>query len=471
MAQLARQARVLGCCFLWGAVSAWGQLVFTGEIRAEAPDASRVQVTFGVESKGGDCAWSAWLTRSDGNEVDRTIGEVKLRPGRSWIPVAFDGRLARARVEGQLLLAGGLHLVCGDQELRVLKPTPVKGFTGGGVVAPGLSRTEPVAPDKGAGKPPTGGLNLIIVLDRTNPERCQAFRKAAQYLLTQLAEGRDAVGLISFGDSPAVHVLPRRQFRGPVKEALQQLPCEAAVADPPVALVAAGKAIEKIATNDRTNAVVLFLGQAPHALTADWPLKLQADTRFGCTGQPQECETPPTACPRAQSQPVRPGRFVFYGQQGFPASGGAPAELACSFEPDILTGRLPANGHRDLAFIPAADQVGVPFTGPLPLLPFEDGPYAEQIRPDIWTNARNAALNQMANYLEGMREDPRLQLRTLVISTGSAADQALYATAFGPQSVFAQSSQHLNEAAELAVYLLAKPPNESSPPQVTRSDP
>jgi hypothetical protein len=165
------------------------------------------------------------------------------------------------------------------------------------------------------------------------------------------------------------------------------------------------------------NMIVMLAAAPPSKIAAEWPVRTKADRRY-VVNETQESQyrTPDqevdlaaspcsdTAGWRASFAPTRPGTWFWKPDGDFPAL--LPIGNDCTMsQPHAGINAF----RRDIAYIPDADLLGIPFSGALELERFLSGPYAGRIRSDSYHNLRSAAINNFVNAARTVREDNTLK--------------------------------------------------------------
>jgi len=133
-------------------------------------------------------------------------------------------------------------------------------------------------------------VNVVLVLDRSgslaNAGACDDVEAASIAFVNMFANGRDRVGLVSFGGSSRVDYSPTMNFKDnpSLSSLLSQL-------DPGGCVGATGSAqalwngyqqLVNINEPGALNVVVYFTDGQPTALTADWPVRTLGTTKSRC---------------------------------------------------------------------------------------------------------------------------------------------------------------------------------------------
>jgi len=171
--------------------------------------------------------------------------------------------------------------------------------------------------------------------------------------------------------------------------------------------------------------VVLVTSGLPSTVTANWPVRTQADLRMV---DRRQVMLPPSACADNQGRHFPDPAWAAGGSM--PLQTGALAEL----RPVGLVGPLlaiPAERHfangisaslpdgscgfkeglasrhvsRDIAYLPETDISGALLEGRAPLVRFDSGPYRGRLRPDSLENIQSVLSNLLENTLTRLVHD------------------------------------------------------------------
>jgi Mg-chelatase subunit ChlD len=145
-------------------------------------------------------------------------------------------------------------------------------------------------------------VNLMIVLDRSNSMNnsgsCEPMKKAAVNFVNNFADGRDNVGLITFGTNMKLAFPPKDNFKSAatsVTDLIESITCNHNTAVT-MAYWAAYKELEKIKQPSALNAIVLFTDGVPNGIYANFPVKELADKRFGSSDTDSLVSVPKSSC-------------------------------------------------------------------------------------------------------------------------------------------------------------------------------
>ena len=147
------------------------------------------------------------------------------------------------------------------------------------------------------GKASRRDINLMLVLDRSSSMNsngaCTAMKDAAKYFVSLFAEGRDRIGLITFGESYFLGFAPSMTFYTPLPAQITSISCGGNTSTA-MALWQAYQQVITINEPGALNLLVLFTDGYPNGVTADYP------TAIGATSQmrlilPSSRSTQPTS--------------------------------------------------------------------------------------------------------------------------------------------------------------------------------
>lgn len=140
---------------------------------------------------------------------------------------------------------------------------------------------------RGEGKASRRDVNLMLVLDRSSSMNsggaCAAMKDASTYFVNMFAEGRDRLGLITFGEAYYKGFAPSMNFKTgssslPVR--ISQISCSGNTSTA-MGLWQAYQEIVTISEPGALNLLVLFTDGYPNGVTADYPIKDATDDRYG----------------------------------------------------------------------------------------------------------------------------------------------------------------------------------------------
>jgi len=143
---------------------------------------------------------------------------------------------------------------------------------------------------RGEGKASRRDVNLMLVLDRSSSMNsggaCAAMRTAATNFVNMFAEGRDRLGMITYGEAFFLGFAPNMTFRtgaSSLPTKIGQITCSGNTSTA-MALWQAYQQIVTINEPGALNLLVLFTDGYPNGVTAAYPIKTVIDTRYGYSG-------------------------------------------------------------------------------------------------------------------------------------------------------------------------------------------
>jgi len=288
-------------------------------------------------------------------------------------------------------------------------------------------------------------VNLILLMDRSgsilSAGADDEVRASAHLFVDKFSEGRDRVGMVSFGGTYYVDFPEGFDFKTRTPRNLHQA-IDAVVyrtdtyTNTPEGLWQAYERLRIVNEVGALNVIVFFTDGRPTALTANFPVKALTDTRY-------QYNSPYTSTvsygPSSCSSSVAKLGFICSPMGSYTSTGatyGVMLRLASSTTHDEWTlapnssGCYYAGGsgtsyrrlmRRDIAYVPDQDANGnstwgyMPLTAPSGVFP-TGHPYAGRIRPDGPRGVRYAANNAADNAATRIRNDAGL--RPVIYSIG-----------------------------------------------------
>ena len=305
-------------------------------------------------------------------------------------------------------------------------------------------------------------VNIILVLDRSGSmggAPCTAMINSSKTFANMFINGRDRMGMISYGASVFRAYPPTTDFKNPsssILSAIDLVTCTGWT-NTPTAYWNAYQELVAINQPLALNMIVLFTDGVPTSVTARYPIRTVADVRYGswqnnlCAGGPSgECTFPKSPCRDDNNRaPSDPQWGTFAPKMGVVSGGGlnvTTGDTPGLVEP-VATG--PSSGEpliaaaqrtdcamsggsgrlrEDAAYIPAQDVNGLNTSGYMDsgLLRFPaTHPYAGQIRVDSPNNIARVSMNLSDNAAAAARNHPDLGIVTYAIGLGSGVDHNL----------------------------------------------
>jgi Flp pilus assembly protein TadG len=295
-------------------------------------------------------------------------------------------------------------------------------------------------------------VNLILVLDRSGSmsgQPCTDMISASKTFVNMFVNGRDRLGMISFGASVFNAYAPTKEFKAAgsaLTTAIDQVTCSGWT-NTSQAYWNAYQQLVAINQPLALNMIVFFTDGVPTAFTARFPVKTLADQRRDYTGGPCGgptvfCNVPRSTCnddngrlhTNASWGTFAPKLGVITGGDLGSSSGdtnGLVNPVATSFtgEPMIPSAQrtncqMSVHQRRlryDLAYVPWTDANGLNTTGyQTGLLRFgSTHAYAGFLRLDRPNNIARIGMNLADNAAAAARNDPNLGIVTYTIGLGS----------------------------------------------------
>jgi len=249
-------------------------------------------------------------------------------------------------------------------------------------------------------------IHVMIVLDRSGSmgPACPLLLAAAGRFSRLFADGRDWVGVVSYGGSVQVPLPLTDHFFDEASKSLSEIRCSGST-NTSEALETAQLELRKHDDPEAINAVVLFTDGRPNSMSANWPVKTDLPGKRCIPGQDPEVAATLMLTGGAFSAERAP--VVLFAPVGATQ---ATENFGSSSNPCFGL-----DAAKQYAYLPEGDLHGVPFTGTRPLERFATGPFAGKVRNDVPANITNAIANQMENAFQWMRSGPPVPTYTYVI--------------------------------------------------------
>lgn len=280
-------------------------------------------------------------------------------------------------------------------------------------------------------------VNVILVLDRSGSlgtaGACDDLQAASTGFVDKFAQGRDRVGLITFGGSSRLDYAPSFNFKtdSPNPTTLiAALACNGATGS---AQALWQGYLQMVTINEpgALNVILFFTDGQPNAITAQFPVKTQTTT-YSPTGK----STCLDEAGRSNSNPLwSPGpKLGFFNvNEGTDIRGvrihlapaipvsADPGKIAnssgCYFASDL------ANAYKDIAYLPNTDYFGTSLLGyKTALSTYPSGPYAGKLKISAETTVVNASINALDNAAQRIRQDTSLNVVVYAIGLGGAGE-------------------------------------------------
>lgn len=279
-------------------------------------------------------------------------------------------------------------------------------------------------------------VNVVLVLDRSTSltwsGSCGAMQAASIAFVNKFAEGRDRVGLVSFGGSYRVDFPPAYNFQTAspnVTSIINSIVCNG-YTGPAQALWQAYQRLVTINEPGALNVLLFFTDGNPTAFTAQLPVKTRT-TSYSPTGKSTCLDEAGRNNTNAAWNPLpKLGWISTY--SGFiqgvtDKDAGAPpvvSEPPISNRTGCYFAASPYVVVNDLAYIPETDYYGNSLSGYQPVSRYPSGPYIGKIRVDTAATILNASINSLDNAALRIRGDASLKPVIYCIGLGDAADPA-----------------------------------------------
>ena len=295
-------------------------------------------------------------------------------------------------------------------------------------------------------------VNLILVLDRSGSmsgQPCTDMISASKTFVNMFVNGRDRLGMVSFGASVYNAYAPTTNFKNlstPLTAAIDQITCNGWT-NTSQAYAIAYQQLVAINQPLALNMIVFFTDGVPTAFTAAFPIKTLADQRRDysggiCGGVDVFCNVAKSTCTDDTGKlftangwgTFAPKTGVITGGNINATGGDTPGlvnPIATTFtgEPMIASSQRSGcqmsieskRARYDLAYVPWTDANGYSTTGyQSGLLTFAAGhPYAGFLRLDRPENIARIAINLADNAAAAARNNATLNVVTYTIGLGS----------------------------------------------------
>ncbi len=263
-------------------------------------------------------------------------------------------------------------------------------------------------------------VNMMLVLDRSYSMQyagvCGTMIASAQNFVNRFTNGRDRVGLVTFMGSSNVDYPPKLTFLSDspsLPSVIGTLQCggNTGSAD---ALWNAYQQIIAINEPGALNVIVFFTDGVPNGITAAYPIKLLADTRYDSYNTGTLVATPASSCtntgtltgyleefilnPTGYSLGIYSSQSRSISDTSQPTAAGASG---CAFASDNVRMR------QDIAYIPTSDIYGNQTVGYMTNSSdfYASGPYLNQLRVDTPPAITHSSTNAADNAAFRIRSD------------------------------------------------------------------
>lgn len=255
-------------------------------------------------------------------------------------------------------------------------------------------------------------IHAVLVLQRSGSmmNTCQFMLAAATRFSRLFAEGRDSLGVISYGSTVQLRMPLTDHFFMDAPNRISQIECFGST-NTGEALEIAQQQLARHEDPEALNAVILITNGRLRAMTAEWPI--QARPADECSNPTDRCTAPPVVCTEVRDGilpavllPINSGASP-YRVAFIPAGWSETEERHLSAFDTKRNSCFGMAAFASYAYMPEHDLHGVPFTGTKPLERYPSGPYAGKIRVDVMQNVMNAAVNQVDNAARELRSVPK----------------------------------------------------------------
>lgn len=315
------------------------------------------------------------------------------------------------------------------------------------------------------GKASRRDVNLILVLDRSgsmaNSHSCEPMKAAARQFVSQFANQRDRLGLVTFGMTYLVAYPPAQDFKTSspsLDTVLSNIQCSGGTGTAQ-ALWKGYEQLQAINEPGALNLIVFFTDGLPNGITAQFPVKTRTDTRYGYgadgySSTSSQYSMLPSTCLDAEGDRYDRNAGASSAQYSAPnwnpnwnpapklgvlaGTGNATASTGGTYgitfmqatsltqhnetpTSDSAGCRFATSGwyvRRDIAYIPDTDYYGNPTSGYNSVPRFTSGQYSGKIRPDKPDAIGKASKNAADNAARRMRQDPNLSVVIYTIGLG-----------------------------------------------------
>lgn len=346
-------------------------------------------------------------------------------------------------------------------------------------------------PIREAGKASRRDVNLMLVLDRSGSMQtthsCEPMKAAAREFVSEFANGRDRLGLITFSTASKLAFRPNMNFKPTLDNTIANISCSGWTSSAQ-ALWKAYRQLQNINEPGTLNLLVFFTDGQPTGITARFPVKKLYDTRYEIgRGWNALVNTAPSYCkdndgdrynrsangrkrysyPNVNPNWTPPNRIMgtMTGQQGgnFPNHGGTYGLYNENTGGTLHTGRDCTYERynlnyfrRDIAYIPWRDKYGNRTTGYRSVSKFTSGPYRHKLRPDMPSTLGAVAKNAADNAAYRIRDDANLRPVIYAIGLGDPTNPS-----YAPDDVFMKrvandpTSPSYNENQQTGLFVFA----------------
>lgn len=265
-------------------------------------------------------------------------------------------------------------------------------------------------------------VNVIMVLDRSGSMAaagvCPQMKASAQDFADKFVNGRDRLGLITFTAVPALDYAPTVDFKSDspsLHDVLGQIQCGGNTGSAH-ALWLAYQQLQAINQPGSLNLIVFFTDGLPNGVTARYPVKTQADVRYGAYNTGSLQPAPASGCKATELVgAAAQGAGLSNALTGYTTGvfDTKPIPISTTVNPLLAspgcayaTGNSGVEMRLDVAFMPDVDINGNSTIGYKTVPTFPSGPYANLKRVDTpqgMTTASQNAADNAATKIRGNR--------------------------------------------------------------------
>jgi Mg-chelatase subunit ChlD len=283
-------------------------------------------------------------------------------------------------------------------------------------------------------------VNLMLVVDRSSSMQtagvCPTMIANAQAFINKFADGRDILGLVTFTQGSSLDFAPASNFKSAspnLTSILGNLQC-AGNTSSAQALWQGYQQIQAVNQPGRLNVIVFFTDGRPNGITAQFPVKTKADTRYTKASPNSPVAAPASTCTGtildgviaqwagATATGTTAGVFNPINSSISSTATNAIAAPGCAF-----TGKSGLTAMTsDVAYIPTQDDYGNSTTGYQTSTYFASGsPYTGQIRPDTPPSIIAASTNAADSAAQRIRADTRFNIVIFSLGLGGTDTEPL----------------------------------------------
>jgi Flp pilus assembly protein TadG len=280
-------------------------------------------------------------------------------------------------------------------------------------------------------------VNVILVLDRsgslTEADACDDLRAAARAFVDSFAEGRDRLGMVTFGGSSREDFVSTVNFKTAspsLSSKIGNIACNGATGSAQALSQAYNIIKDDIHEPGALNVILFFTDGQPNAITASFPVKTQT-TSYSPTGKSTCLDEAGRSNTHGAWNPAPKVGFVNLATTSVRGvrNHNAPA-IPVSADPNAISN---ASGcyfsgsssnltkvAQDIAYIPDTDYFGNSIWGYKSVPKYTSGPYDNKARINSTTAVENASINALDNAAARIRLDTNYAVLIYSIGLGGA---------------------------------------------------